>query len=216
MAIKVIHEESRKTYGSPRIHEDLKQQGRECGRNRVARLMVKAGLAAKTKRKFKATTDSRHKLPIAENVLNREFETRNANEVWLTDITYVWTRTGWLYLAAVLDLYSRRIVGWALEKRMTKAFACRALQMAIDRRQPGKGLIHHSDRGSQYASKVYQKLLETHGMIPSMSRKGDCWDNAPMESFFHTLKVELVHHRDDATREEAKPLCARLGETRKW
>lgn len=204
MAIKVVHQESRETYGSPRVHQNLNRQGHPCGVNRVAKLMARAGLAAKTKRKFKATTDSKHKFPVAANVLNRDFTAPEPNKVWLTDITYIWTRAGWLYLAAVLDLYSRRIVGWALEKQMTKAFACRALQMAIDRRRPERGLIHHSDRGSQYASKDYQKLLKAYGMTPSMSRKGDCWDNAPMESFFHSLKVELVHHRDYSTREEAR------------
>jgi len=204
VAIKAIHQESRETYGSPRIHVQLKRQGVPCGKNRVTRLMATAGIAAKTKRKFKATTDSKHRYPVAENVLNRQFTVKGPNEVWLVDITYIWTREGWLYLAAVLDLYSRRIVGWALERRMTKEFACRALEMALNRRRPGRGLIHHSDRGSQYASGAYQDLLANRGIIPSMSRKGDCWDNAPMESFFHTLKVELVHHRDYRTREEAR------------
>jgi len=204
VAIKAIHQESRETYGSPRIHVQLKRQGVHCGKNRVTRLMATAGIAAKTKRKFKATTDSKHRYPVAENVLNRQFTVKGPNEVWLVDITYIWTREGWLYLAAVLDLYSRRIVGWALERRMTKEFACRALEMALNRRRPGRGLIHHSDRGSQYASGAYQDLLANRGIIPSMSRKGDCWDNAPMESFFHTLKVELVHHRDYRTREEAR------------
>ena len=204
VSIKVIHQESRETYGSPRIHAELKRQGLKCGKNRVARLMAIGGIAAKTKRKFKATTDSKHRRPVAENVLNRQFTAKSPNEVWLVDITYIWTREGWLYLAAVLDLYSRRIVGWSLERRMTKEFACRALEMAINRRQPGRGLIHHSDRGSQYASGAYQEMLKGRGIIPSMSRKGDCWDNAPMESFFHTLKVELVHHRDYGTREEAR------------
>ena len=204
VAIKAIHQESRETYGSPRIHVQLKRQGVHCGKNRVTRLMATAGIAAKTKRKFKATTDSKHRYPVAENVLNRQFTVKGPNEVWLVDITYIWTREGWLYLAAVLDLYSRRIVGWALERRMTKEFACRALEMALNRRRPGRGLIHHSDRGSQYASGAYQELLASRGIIASMSRKGDCWDNAPMESFFHTLKVELVHHRDYKTREEAR------------
>ena len=155
VSIKVIHQESRETYGSPRIHAELKRQGLKCGKNRVARLMAIGGIAAKTKRKFKATTDSKHRRPVAENVLNRQFTAKSPNEVWLVDITYIWTREGWLYLAAVLDLYSRRIVDWSLERRMTKEFACRALEMAINRRQPGRGLIHHSDRGSQYASGAY-------------------------------------------------------------
>ncbi len=204
MTIKAIYRESRESYGSPRIHAELKRQGHQCGKNRVARLMAEAGIAAKNQRKFKITTNSKHKLPIAENVLGRQFTVKGPNQVWLADITYIWTREGWLYLAAVLDLYSRRIIGWALEKRMTKAFVRRAMQMAMDRRRPVGVLIHHSDRGSQYASGNYQELLKTYGVRPSMSRKGNCWDNAPMESFFHTLKVELVHHRDYATREEAR------------
>jgi len=203
-AIKAVHAKSRETYGSPRVHAELTADGHKCGKNRVSRLMATEGIRAKMKRKFRATTDSRHSHPVAANLLNRDFQTKEINKVWVTDITYIWTWTGWLYLAAVMDLGSRRIVGWALEKHMTKEFACRALTMAYNRRRPPKGLIHHSDRGSQYASHEYQKLLNSYGMKCSMSRKGDCWDNAPMESFFHTLKTELVHHRNYQTRQQAK------------
>ncbi len=202
--IKAIHKESRETYGSPRIHAELKRRGQRCGKKRVARLMAASGITAKTKMKFKATTDSKHKHPVAANVLDRRFNVEGPNEVWLSDITFIWTREGWMYLAVVMDLYARRIVGWAVERRMTKEFACRALDMALKRRQPGRGLIHHSDRGSQYARGDYQKLLKNHGITASMSQKGNCWDNAPMESFFHTLKVELIHHRDYANRDEAR------------
>jgi transposase InsO family protein len=202
--IKAIHQKSRETYGSPRIHAVLRRKGYRCSRKRVARLMRLAGLRSKSPKKFKATTDSAHSHPVAANLLERDFEVRMANEVWLADITYIWTREGWLYLAAVLDLFSRRIVGWALDARMKADLACKALSMGINRRQPAPGLIHHSDRGSQYASKIYQKLLKRNQIVPSMSRKGNCWDNAPMESFFHTLKVELVHHRNYRTREEAR------------
>jgi len=202
--IKAIHLKSKEIYGSPRIHQKLKSLGHLCGKNRVAKLMSEHGIRSKTRKKFKVTTDSKHRFPIAPNWLARDFRTKNINEVWLTDITYIETEEGWLYLAAVMDLNSRRIVGWALEDRMTKAFACRALTMAYARRKPAKGLVHHSDRGSQYASHDYQKLITTYGMKCSMSRKGDCWDNAPMESFFHTLKTELVHHQKYVTRAEAK------------
>lgn len=204
VAIKAAHSESRENYGSPRIHAALTTQGHKCSKNRVARLMSEHGIRAKTKRKFKATTDSKHRYPVAANLLKRDFQIDETDKVWLTDITYIWTKEGWLYLAAIMDLCSRRIVGWALESRMTKEFACRALKMAYDRRRPGMGLIHHSDRGSQYASHDYQALLDAYNMKCSMSRKGDCWDNAPMESFFHTLKTELVHHRDYQNRIQAR------------
>jgi len=202
--IKAIHSKSRKTYGSPRVHAELRRQGHCCSLNRVARLMKRAGLRSKVAKKFRATTDSNHSHPVADNLLKRDFSTSRPNEVWLADLTYIWTMEGWLYLAAVLDLFGRRIVGWALDSHIKAELACRALRMAINRRQPDAGLIHHSDRGSQYASKKYQKLLQANQMRPSMSRKGDCWDNAPMESFFHTLKTELIHHRVYQTREQAK------------
>lgn len=161
-------------------------------------------IAAKRKRKFVVTTDSNHNLPVAENKLNQEFSATKANEKWVTDITYVWTREGWLYLAVVLDLFSRRVVGWAMDDNMERGLVMRALQMALLARKPEKGLLHHSDRGSQYASNDYQKLLSDNWMDCSMSRKGNCYDNAVMESFFATLKQELVYHRQYQTRKEAK------------
>lgn len=202
--IKAIHSAKRETYGSPRVHAELKAQGLRLGEKRVARLMRAGGIRAKQKRKFKATTDSRHSHPVAPNLLARDFEAIAPNQKWVADITYIPTREGWLYLAAILDLYSRMVVGWSMSSRMTRRLVLDALDMAVGRRRPGPGLLHHSDRGSQYACGDYQEALTTHGMLCSMSRKGDCWDNAPMESFFHTLKTELVHHRDYQTRGEAK------------
>jgi putative transposase len=199
-----IHLNTRKVYGSPRIHEELKARGRPCNVKTVARTMREHGIRAKTAKKFKVTTDSRHRRPVAENVLNRNFEVKQANQVWLADITYVWTREGWLYLAAVEDLYSRKVVGWSMSSRLATCLVTDALKMAIERRFPGEGLMHHSDRGSQYASEDYQRLLSKHGITCSMSRKGDCYDNAPMESFFATLKKELIHHEDYETREAAR------------
>lgn len=202
--IKAIHTKSERTYGSPRIYHDLRKEGVLCGENRVARIMRDGGIRAKTTKKFKATTDSKHTMPVAENLLDREFEAERPNAVWSTDISYVWTREGWMYLAVVLDLFSRRIVGWAMDKRIKKQLVIDALVMAIGRRRPEPGLLHHSDRGSQYASKDYQKLLKKHGIICSMSRKGNCWDNAPTESFFSSLKKERVYHKTYRTRLEAR------------
>jgi len=203
LEIKVVHESSKQTYGSPRIHAELTANGISCSRNRVARLMKEQGIRAKSKRKFRVTTDSNHSLPAAPNLLNRNFSTDRPNQVWLTDITYIPTREGWLYLAAVLDMHSRRIVGWAMSNRLKRQLVMDALLMAIWQRKPDRGLLHHSDRGSQYCSQEYQNLMKRHGLVCSMSRKGDCWDNAPMESFFHTLKTELIHHRNYKTRQEA-------------
>lgn len=202
--IKAIHRQSRQTYGSPRIHDQLKDRGIRCGKKRVARLMQLHGLRAKQTRRFKATTDSKHTLPVAENVLSRQFTPSAPDVVWAADITYIPTRQGWLYLAVVLDLFSRRVVGWSMHKRLDRSLVLDALQMALRERSPGPGLIHHSDRGSQYASGDYQALLEAQQMICSMSRRGNCWDNAPVESFFSTLKRELVHHRRYQTRAEAR------------
>ena len=202
--IQIAHAESNKTYGSPRVYRDLLAWGTKCSINFVAKLMRQAGIRAKTKRKFKVTTDSNHNLPVAPNLLQRNFSVAKKNRVWLTDITYIPTREGWLYLCTVEDLFSRRIVGWAMHKRINSRLVVDALQMAIDRRQPEPGLIVHSDRGSQYASEHFGRLLRKHEFLASMSRKGDCWDNAPMESFFRTLKVERVYWKDYQTREEAK------------
>jgi transposase InsO family protein len=166
--------------------------------------MQRYGIRAKTKKKFKATTDSKHRLPVAANLLDRKFIPNKPNSTWAGDITYVWTREGWLYLAVVMDLFSRKIVGWAMEPTLSRELALKALRMAIRQRQPGTGLLSHSDRGSQYASHDYQALLNTYGIVCSMSRKGNCWDNSVVESFFGTLKQEHVFFCDFMTRDEAK------------
>lgn len=202
--IQAIHAEVKARYGSPRIHAELQARGRRCCVNTVAVLMRKSGLAAKTTRKFRHTTDSNHNRPVADNLLRREFDPEQPNEAWVSDITYIPTREGWLYLAVVEDLYARKVVGWAMAARMSSRLVVEALTMAVQRRLPGAELLAHSDRGSQYASEHYQRLLQTHGITCSMSGRADCWDNAPMESFFATLKKELVHHEDYQTREEAK------------
>lgn len=199
-----VHAGSRKTYGCRRVYWQLRSQGETCSRNRVARLMSNHDLKAKTSRKFRATTNSKHSLPVAENLLDRQFTVDSPNRVWASDITYIPTEEGWLYLACVMDLYSRMIVGWSMGERMTRDLALDALSMAIRQRKPPEGLIHHSDRGVQYASDDYQRLLSEHGMICSMSRKGDCWDNAAMESFFGSMKTECTHHRRYHSRSEAR------------
>jgi transposase InsO family protein len=202
--IEAIHQAFKERYGSPRIHEELQARGQRCCVNTVAKVMRQHGIVAKSKRKFRYTTDSNHDLPVADNILDRQFEPTAANQVWVADITYIPTWEGWLYLAAVEDLYSRQIVGWSMSERVTSRLVVDALEMAVSRRLPGEGLMAHSDRGSQYASVHYQRLLERHGITCSMSRRGDCWDNAPMESFFATLKKELVHHEEYQTRAEAR------------
>lgn len=205
MHIRDIFEQSKETYGSYRIHAELAEQGIRCGRKRVARLMRTYNLKPKTVRSFKVvTTDSNHKLPVAPNRLKQQFSADRPDQLWLTDITYVPTAEGWLYLAVVLDVYSRRIVGWAMSDSLHRQLVIDALQMAITVRQPPPGLLHHSDRGSQYASDEYQALLTRAGMVTSMSRKGNCYDNAPVESFFGTFKTELVFHQQYATRAEAR------------
>ena len=202
--IRRIHKDKRRIYGSPRIHDQLQKEGIRCGRKRVERLMQENDIKAKQGKKFKpTTTDSKHNLPVAPNILNRQFTRKRPNEAWVADITYIPTEEGWLYLAAIMDLFSRRIVGWAMGNRINRHLPLRALHMAAQRRRPPPGLIHHSDRGNQYASGDYQKALKKYGMICSMSRKGNCYDNAPMESWFHTLKVELVQDQKYATRREA-------------
>lgn len=203
-AVKRVFQQNKGRYGSPRVTKQLHAQGIRCGKNRVARLMKADGLQATAKRKFKVTTDSRHSYPVAPNLLSRDFTAARPNQVWVTDITYIPTLEGWLYLAAVMDLYSRQIVGWAMDRTLTRELVIRALKQAIGRRNPPQGLIHHSDRGCQYASHEYQRLLKEHGFLPSMSRKGDCYDNACMESFFHTLKTELIYHQRYRTRSQAK------------
>jgi transposase InsO family protein len=202
--IAAAHAEAKQRYGSVRIHAELAGKGVACCVNTVAKLMHDNDIRAKTARKFKNTTDSNHPLPVADNILDRQFEAQRPNERWLSDITYIWTREGWLYLAVVLDLYSRMVVGWAMSERMTSRLVVDALEMAVLRRLPGEGLLAHSDRGSQYASAHYQRLLGKHGITCSMSGVGQCWDNAPMESFFATLKKELVHHEDYQTRAQAR------------
>ena len=191
--IKRVHKQSRGTYGSPRITFDLKEQGEIINRKRVARLMRENGIAGSPEPKWRVTTESNHNMPVAPNILKRDFTAEAPDQVWVGDITYIWTYRGWSYLATVIDLYSRRIVGWALEDNMRSELIEKALRMAIRQRSVEPGLIFHSDRGSQYAGKEYQKLLQDFGMITSMSRKGDCWDNAVAESFFATIKRELIN-----------------------
>jgi putative transposase len=205
-AITVIHRTSRRTYGSPRVHEELKAQGQPHGEKRVARIMQEEGLRAKTLRRFQVTTDSNHPHPIAPNTLDRRFAVDDtaADRVWVGDITYLTTRDGWLYLAVVLDLASRRVIGWAMRHTLEGALTRDALTMALTGRQPAPGVLHHSDRGSQYAAGDYQDILTAHGMDCSMSRVGNCWDNAVAESFFATLKRELADDADWATRDEAR------------
>jgi putative transposase len=202
--IKSAHKHSRMTYGSPRITRDLRDNGIICGKNRIARLMRNHGIFAKTKRRFRITTCSNHSLPVAENLLNRRFETDRPNKVWLSDITYIWTREGWLYLSAVLDLYSRRIIGWSMGERLTQDLVITALQQALGRRKPVSGAVFHSDRGSQYAADAFRGILKQHKFSQSMSSTGNCYDNAVMESFFHTLKTEVVYFEKYGSRAQAR------------
>jgi putative transposase len=203
--IRDIFAESRGTYGIPRVHRTLRHRGVRCSRKRVARLMRLAGLRSKTKRRFRVkTTDSKHGHPIAPDRLQQDFNASAVNKVWLSDITYIPTDEGWLYLASVMDLCSRRIVGWSMAETLHTAIVIAALRMAVDRRRPEPGLIHHSDRGVQYASAEFRAVLDAHGLIASMSRQGNCYDNAVKESFFHTLKTELVNHERYRTRDEAR------------
>ena len=202
--IREIHGQTKAAYGSPRIYQELKERGIAVSRGRIERLMRKNGIRARHKRRFKATTDSKHTLPVAPNRLNQNFAAQRPDQIWTADITYVATNEGWLYLAVVLDLYTRQIVGWAMRERMTQDLVIDALRMAWFRRRPRAGLIHHSDRGSQYCSAAFQKQLLAYGMLASMSRKGNCWDNAPTESFFNSLKNERVHGARYGTRNEAR------------
>ena len=193
LEVAAVHQESRGRYGSPRVHAELRARGRHVARKRVARLMRQQGLAARRRRRFVRTTDSAHRQPVADNLLARQFSPGQPNCTWATDITYVATRQGWLYLAVVLDLFSRQVVGWAMGQTIDTQLVLGALDMALKSRKPPQGLLHHSDRGSQYASADYQRALEQRGIRCSMSRKGNCWDNAVVESFFSSLKMELVH-----------------------
>jgi putative transposase len=202
--IRAIHEESKHTYGSPRMHTELRSRGVRCSRNRVAKVMREEGIRAKHKRKFKATTDSNHKLAVHENKLNRSFEVKAPNRVWACDITYIYTREGWLYLAVILDLFSRKVIGWSMQERIDKKLVIAAITMALRARRLDGDLVHHSDRGSQYASLDYQQILKEAAITCSMSRKGNCWDNAVAESFFSSLKREWVQEKNYETRAEAR------------
>lgn len=202
--IRTVHAGSHQRYGSPRVYRELRSRGVRCSENRVARLMRQNGIRARQARRYKATTDSKHSLPVAPNLLDRQFEAEHPNRRWAGDVTYIWTRQGWLYLAVVMDLFSRRVVGWSMQPHMGCSVAVEALRMALAGRRPTGALLCHSDRGSQYASHAYQAVLSSEQITCSMSRKGNCWDNAVVESFFSTLKRELVHGRRYATREEAR------------
>ncbi len=201
--IRAIHVKFKGAYGSPRMTDELRGRGFPVSKARVERLMRAHGIRARHKRRYKATTDSTHGLPVADNLLDRNFRPSAPNQTWTADLTYVWTDEGWLYLAVVLDLFNREIVGWSIKPRMTADIAVEALTMAWFRRKPAPGLMHHSDRGSQYASLAFQARLAEYGMTCSMSRKGNCWDNAPTESFFNSLKNERVHGARYTTRDEA-------------
>jgi len=201
--IAAVHKKSRETYGSPRIHVELRESGTRVGRKRVARLMQEKGLRARRKRRFRRTTDSKHSNPIAPNLLERCFEANAPDEVWVTDVTCIWTGEGWLYLAALVDLFARRVVGWAASDANDTTLALDALNHALREHNPGPGLVHHSDRGSPYTSEEYRRALIERGIIASMSRKGDCWDNAVAESFWATIKGELTEHETYATHAAA-------------
>ena len=203
--LKVFYQVNREVYGSPRMHPEMTAQGFKVGRNRIARLMREHGLVATRPKRFRKTTDSSHSQPVAENLLDRKFDVPGPNRAWVTDITYIWTWEGWLYLAVVIDLFSRRVVGWSIAEHMRLELVLNALQMALGERLTDGGLlIHHSDRGSQYASETYRDTLARQGIVCSMSRKGNCWDNAVAESFFATLKKELIDRDSWPTRRIAK------------
>jgi putative transposase len=202
--IKRAHLESRGLYGSPKITKVLNKQGTKVSQKTVSRIMSETNIRSKTVKKYKATTNSKHNLPVYPNLLNQQFEVDEPGKVWVGDITYIWTREGWLYLATIMDLFSRRIIGWYMSKRMNKELVLTALKRAIRTQPPKEGLIHHSDRGSQYASKDYQKLLREHQITTSMSRKGNCYDNACIESFHSVIKKELIFLQDYQTRKQAE------------
>ncbi len=202
--IKESHKGSRETYGSPRITVELRAKGETCNKKRVARLMRINGIAAKTKRRFKITTNSRHNHLAAPNLVNQKFVAGASNQLWTSDITYLPTKEGWLYLSVVLDVYNRQIVGWAMSKRLTQGLVIAALKQALNNRTPTEDMIFHSDQGCQYTSDKFRKLLTNHGILASNSGKGNCYDNAITETFFHTLKTELVYFENYQTREEAR------------
>ena len=202
--VRAIHKANDEAYGSRRMSKELMADDEDVGRYQAGTLMKKAKVEVKQKKRFRVTTDSKNNYSVAPNLLDRQFDVEAPNTVWGVDITYLWTDEGWLYLAVVIDLFSRRVVGWSLSSRIKVGLVRDALLMAIWRRKPDQGLIHHSDRGSQYACHEYQNILQEHGMIPSMSRKGDCWDNAVIERFFRSLKSERTNHRRYLTREAAK------------
>jgi len=203
--IQRIHARHRERYGAPRIHAELCAEGQTVGRKRIERMMRHHGIRARGPRRYRVcTTDSKHSLPVAPNLLDQNFVADRPNQVWLADITYIPTAEGWLYLAVILDLFTRKVIGWAMRDHMRAELTIAALTMAIQRRRPRAGLIHHSDRGSQYAAGDYRDILRAAAIIRSMSRKGNCWDNAPMESFFGTLKTELVHQSEYLDRDAAR------------
>lgn len=202
--MKELHAKTRQSYGSRRMSRKMQQNGYNIGRYKARRMMRENGIQCKQRRRYKITTNSEHKLPIAENILDRNFTVLEPNKVWVADITYLWTLEGWLYIAAVVDLFSRRVVGWATASTMHTELIANALELALERRQPISNLMHHSDRGSQYASQYYQELLEKFGITVSMSRKGNCWDNAVMERFFGSLKSERTDDITYFTRRQAK------------
>ncbi len=207
--IDEVHAESRGTYGSPRVHAELVAQGFTVGRNRIARIMREDGIIGRRKPRFRLTTDSDHKLPVAKNLLDRMFTVDEPDQAWVADVTYIWTQQGWLYLAVIIDLFSRRVVGWSMADHMRTELVLDALTAALGSRLPSQaGLLFHSDRGSQYASNAYQAALDDHDITCSMSRRGNCWDNAVAESFFSTLKTELVHNVIFLTRDSARNAIA--------
>jgi transposase InsO family protein len=203
-AIEDVYKAGRGNYGSPRIYDQLKGMGHKVSKTKVERTMRRYKIRAKTKRKFRVTTDSKHSLPVAPNLLERNFSPEKPNQVWASDLTYIWTKEGWLYLCVVIDLFSRQVVGWSLDKTMTKELVLSALRQAYFRRKPGTGLIFHSDRGSQYCSKEFREHLVAYRMLQSQSRRANCWDNACVESFFHTLKIESIYHEVFESREHAR------------
>ncbi len=208
LRIQAIHAHSRGTYGRERVRRQLDGENVEVGKQRVARLMREMDLQGLPSKRFRRTTDSKHDRPVAPNVLGRNFEAERPNQFWVTDITFIRTWEGWLYLAVILDLFSRRVVGWAMQPHLRAELALEALHIALGRRLPESGLVHHSDRGTQYTAATYQAVLDEYGIVCSMSRKGDCWDNAVTESFFGTLKTELLHRRSWPTRRMAKDAVA--------